>query len=70
MTVRQLLMNFKYYNQNQTVLFPYSFDELIPENHLVRVVNGILEKINIAPLLKAYSKEGNPSYHPVMMLKV
>ena len=24
-------MNFKYYNQNQTVLFPYSFEELIPD---------------------------------------
>ncbi len=63
-------MDFKYYNQNQTVLFPYSFEELIPNNHPVRIVNDILERINIAPLLKAYSKEGNPSYHPVMMLKV
>ena len=63
-------MNFKYYNQNQTVLFPYSFEDLIPDNHPVRIVNDILERINIDPLLKAYSKEGNPSYHPVMMLKV
>ena len=63
-------MNFKHYNQNQLVLFPYSFEELIPENHPVRIVNDILEKVNIEPLLKAYSKEGNPSYHPVMMLKV
>ena len=63
-------MNFKHYNQNQLVLFPYSFEDLIPENHPVRIVNDILEKVNIDPLLKAYSKEGNPSYHPVMMLKV
>ncbi|QIY85078.1 IS1182 family transposase [Chryseobacterium sp. NEB161] len=68
--MRYLSMNFKYYNQNQTVLFPYSFEELIPDNHPVRIVNDILERINIDPLLKAYSKEGNPSYHPVMMLKV
>ncbi|MFC0343163.1 hypothetical protein ACFFH5_03000 [Epilithonimonas hispanica] len=40
-------MNFKYYNQNQTVLFPYSFEELIPDNHPVRIVNDILERINI-----------------------
>ncbi|MBW1618974.1 transposase, partial [Empedobacter falsenii] len=66
----QLFMNFKHYNQNQLVLFPYSFEDLIPENHPVRIVNDILEKVNIDPLLKAYSKEGNPSYHPVMMLKV
>lgn len=63
-------MRFKHYNQNQLVLFPYSFDDLIPENHPVRVVNSILDRINIDPLLRAYSKEGNPSYHPVMMLKV
>ena len=63
-------MNFKHYNQNQLVLFPCSFEDLIPENHPVRIVNDILEKVNIDPLLKAYSKEGNPSYHPVMMLKV
>ena len=63
-------MNFKHYNQNQLVLFPYSFEELIPENHPVRIVNDILERINIDPLLKAYSREGNPSYHPGMMLKV
>ncbi len=57
-------MNFKHYNQNQLVLFPYSFEELIPENHPVRIVNDILEKVSIDPLLKAYSKEGNPSIIP------
>ena len=51
------------------LLFPYSFEELIPENHPVRIVNSV-EKINIEPLLKAYSKEKNPNYHPVMMLKM
>lgn len=63
-------MSFKYCNQNQLVLFPYSFEDLISENHPVRIVNDILEKVNIEPLLRAYRKEGNPSYHPVMMLKV
>ena len=50
-------MNFKHCNQNKLVLFPYSFEDLIPKNHPVRVVNGILEKLNIEPLLKgkAYS---------------
>jgi transposase len=63
-------MDFKHYNQNQTVLFPYSFEDLIPENHPVRILNDILEKLNIEPLLKVYSIDVNPSYHPVMMLKV
>ena len=63
-------MSFKPYNQNQLVLFPHSFDDLIPKEHPVRIVNSVLDKIKIEPLLQAYSKEGNSSYHPVMMLKV
>ena len=63
-------MKFKHYNQQQTILLPYSFDDLIPEKHPVRIVDQIVESINIQPLLKAYSKEGNPGYHPKMLLKV
>jgi len=63
-------MNFKHYNQRQTTLLPYSFDDFIFEKHPVRVVDQVVESINIQPLLKAYSKEGNPAYHPKMLLKV
>lgn len=63
-------MKFKHYNQQQTILLPYSFDDLIPEKHPVRIVDQVVESINIQPLLKAYSKEGNPGYHPKMLLKV
>jgi transposase len=63
-------MKFKHYNQQQTILLPYSFDDLIPEKHPVRIVDKVVESINIQPLLKAYSKEGNPGYHPKMLLKV
>lgn len=63
-------MKFKHYNQQQTILLPYSFDDLIPEKHPVRIVDHVVESINIQPLLKTYSKEGNPGYHPKMLLKV
>ncbi|MDX6192158.1 IS1182 family transposase [Flavobacterium sp. Fl-318] len=63
-------MRFKHYDQQQTILLPYSFDDLIPEKHPVRIVDQVVESINIQPLLKAYSKEGNPGYHPKMLLKV
>lgn len=63
-------MNFKHYNQRQTTLLPYSFDDFISQKHPVRVVDQVVESINIQPLLKAYSKEGNPAYHPKMLLKV
>lgn len=63
-------MGFRHYNQNQLVLFPYTFDDLIAADHPVRIVNDVLEKVNVSSLINAYRKEGNPSYHPVMMLKV
>jgi transposase len=63
-------MAFKHYNQYQLVLFPHTFDDLIPMDHPVRIVNEVLDKINISTLLDAYRKEGNPGYHPLMMLKV
>jgi transposase len=63
-------MNLKHYNQHQTTLLPYSFDDLISEKHPVRAVDQVVESINIQPLLKGYSKEGNPACHPKMLLKV
>lgn len=62
--------NFKDYNQQQNWLFPPSIEELIPQDHPVRVVNGVIEQLNIDLLIAEYSKEGKPSYHPKMMLKV
>lgn len=62
--------NFKEYNQQKNWLFPPSIEELIPENHPVRVVTGVIEQLDTEPLVKAYSNDGQPSYHPKMMLKI
>ena len=61
---------FKTYNQNQLMLLPPSLDELIPENHLVRVVNGAIDKMNTEPLIESYKGGGTTSYHPKMLLKI
>lgn len=62
--------NFQSYNQQQNWLFPPSIEELIPEDHPVRIVNGIVEQLDLSLLIAEYSREGKPSYHPKMMLKV
>ena len=36
----------------------------------MRVVNEVINKLNIEPLLKAYHLKGSSSYHPQMLLKV
>jgi transposase len=61
---------FKAYTQNQAMLLPPSLYELIAADHPVRIVNQVLEKIDIEPLLKKYTGGGSSSFHPRMLLKV
>ena len=52
------------------MLLPPSLDELIPENHPVRVVNHVIDNIDIQLLIDQYQGGGTSSYHPKMLLKV
>jgi transposase len=61
---------FKPYEQNQLMLLPPNLEELIPEKHLVRVVDEIIEQINIDPLLQQYKGGGTSAYLPKMLVKV
>ena len=61
---------FKPYQQNQSTLLPPNLDDLIPQNHLVRLLNRIIDQMNIDYLLKGYKGGGTSSYHPRMLLKV
>jgi transposase len=61
---------FKPYNMGQMQLLPQSYEELIPEGHLVRVVNRAVDEIDVESLLAGYAGGGTSSYHPKMMLKV
>ena len=61
---------FKTYSMKQQMLLPPSLDELVSPDHLARVVDETLNKIDTRPLLAAYPGGGASSYHPVMMLKI
>ena len=61
---------FKAYTMDQPSLLPANLEELIPEDHLVRVVNRVVEGIDLEPLMAKYAGGGTSSYHPKMMLKV
>ena len=63
-------MSIKPYHQQQLSLIPHSFDDLIPENHPVRLVSRIIDKIDSHALIQTYEEIGRPGYHPVLMLKV
>ena len=61
---------FKPYVMGQMALLPASYEEVIPPDHLVRVVNEAVEKIDLSALLGQYKGGGTSSYHPKMLLKV
>ncbi len=63
-------VTFKPYTMEQPSLLPPSLGELIPAQHLVRVVNRVVDELDIGPLLAKYKGGGTSSYHPRMMLKV
>jgi transposase len=60
---------FKPYLRGQLQL-PTDLEELVPAEHVVRVVDGAIEKMDLSPLLRQYKGGGTSSYHPKMMLKV
>jgi hypothetical protein len=52
------------------MILPPSLEELIEQEHPVRIVNQVIEQINIDALIKNYKGGGTSSYHPRMLLKV
>lgn len=56
--------------RKQNLLLPPSLDELVPENHMVRVVDAVIDRIDISDILSTYRGGGNSAFNPQMMLKV
>jgi len=57
-------------NGNQIVLFPSNLSDRIPKDHPVRLVDRIIDSINISAIIEGYKGGGTSSYSPRMMLKV
>ena len=63
-------LHFRPYIPNQTVLFPGRIDENIAANDPVRIVNTVVDNLNLDNFKKLYKATGRCPYHPKMMLKV
>ena len=63
-------MRFKEYDQNQTFLLPPSLEEFVPAGHLTRIINEVVNTLDLNVLYSRYSDAGCHSYHPQMMLKI
>ena len=64
-------ITYKLYNQGEQWLLPPSLDELVPQNHFVRIVSKTVDELEIEEVFARNTKGGGASrYNPVMLLKV
>ena len=61
---------FKPYNQGQIELFPQRLDDYIGENDPVRLVNQVVDELDLTLLIQTYKGGGTSSFCPRMMIKV
>jgi len=66
---RQLAPTFKPYD-NRQILPIFDIEALIPENHVARVVDEMVEAVPDEHLFSHYKGGGRSSFHPKMMLKI
>ena len=62
--------NFKDYDQSQAVFRDIRPLDLLEEDHPARVIDRIVELLDLEELYSEYAEEGKPAYHPKMMVKV
>lgn len=62
-------VTFKPYDMKQLKL-PIDLGVDIPDNHLVKIINSAIEKMDISSLINQYKGGGTSAYNPQMMLKV
>lgn len=63
-------MPYQDYNQSNGYLLPPYLEELIPIDHVARVVSRVVDLLGIRELTSQEKIEGCPAYHPRMMLKI
>jgi transposase len=61
---------FKQYNQGQVELFPQRLDDYIGENDPVRLVNQVVDELDLTTVIQSYKGGGTSSFCPRMMIKV
>ncbi|GAJ18618.1 unnamed protein product, partial [marine sediment metagenome] len=57
-------MSYLDYNQSNGYLLPPYIEELIPVDHVARVVNRVVDLLSIRELTSQEKVEGHPVYHP------
>ena len=61
---------FRAYNQTQTFLLPPNLEDFIKPMHPARLINDLVEKLDLSALMRRYGVMGQPAYAVRMMIKV
>jgi len=61
---------FKEFSGTQPTLFPQNILDKIAPNHPVRLVNEVVDNLDISCIISKYQGGGTSSFHPRMMIKV
>lgn len=63
-------ITFKPNCQGQALLFPPTVDNMVPEDSPVRLINQIVDELDLSNIDFGYKGGVCSSYHPIMLLKV
>lgn len=62
---------YRAYNPEQPLLLPPSLEDWLPEDHLARFVDELVDRLDLSGITARYEEErGYPPYHPTMMTKL
>lgn len=67
---KAMKVQFKALPSNSPSLFPEDIFSKIPSNHPVRLVNEVVDRLDIDHIIGQYKGGGTTSFHPRMMIKV
>lgn len=60
----------KSYNRNEGSLFPVYLSDMVPAEHPARVVDAVVDSLDISEIERGYKGGGTSSYEPRALLKV
>jgi len=61
---------FKPSYRHEQYLLPPSLDELIPQDHLVRFIDAVIDRLDLSKIIERYQGGGAGAFHPAMLLKL
>lgn len=61
---------FKQDQRNQYLLLPLDLNDMIPPDDMVRLVDQLINELDISLIVSTYNGGGTSVYHPAMLLKV